>query len=476
MTNNLLRHSAIYSFFTLLQRGLSFFLLPLYTIYLTKDQYGIISLFMAGIPFFVLIAGLSIRGSTAFYYQEYKSKTKYLRLLLGSNVAVLMIFSGLIFAIMLIFSGAFITVFFRGVNPYPTFFLACVSILLQPLYYFYQSYLKAKERAFKSSMYDLLYFVILIGLNLYFILIRDKQANGVLMAMAISNLVMFMIALADMWGNISLNLNLSLIKKTLKYSLPILPHNLFSWAMNLSDRIILNRLTSLEIVAIFDIGSQFGKVLSIVTLGVNAAYTPWFFQQVKADYIDKNKLAVVAESLTLVYILFAAIMSWLAPELLLAISKSQYGESWKIVPYVSFAFAVNGFYYCFSSVFFLDHTRYLFRLSIFGAAFNIALNFLLIPFYGFLGAAIACLISRVIFCIVSFYYSQRIFYIPYRVLNIVSFFFAGFLLTTLMFLTEPLYQDVSLVKRILAKCIMLAGIGTPILLWHWRKVRAAIKK
>ena len=72
--SKLAKNAAIYSVFTLLQRGLGFFLLPVYTTVLATEELGIISTATAIISFLVLLFGLSLRGSTAFYYYEYKDE------------------------------------------------------------------------------------------------------------------------------------------------------------------------------------------------------------------------------------------------------------------------------------------------------------------------------------------------------------------------------------------------------------------
>ena len=99
----LAKNAAIYSVFTLLQRGLGFFLLPVYTTVLATEQLGIISTATAVISFLVLFFGLSLRGSVAFYYYEYKdNKLDYLKKLYGTNVVFILLFTfiGIIFLVL----------------------------------------------------------------------------------------------------------------------------------------------------------------------------------------------------------------------------------------------------------------------------------------------------------------------------------------------------------------------------------------
>jgi len=471
---NLLKNSFIYSLFILLQRGLSFFLLPLYTIYLTKNQYGILSLLMAAIPFFVLIAGMSLRGSTYYYYYLYKNNNKYLKKLYGTCFTFLLIFT-LIFTLLLVScKELLIDYFFKGIDFCPYLLLAFLSVLFQPAYFYYQSYLKGKQLATLSATLDFIYFIILISLTLVFVLIFNMQAEGVLLALAIANFMIFVVTIIKFSKDIEYGLNLRLLKKSLSYSLPILPHNLSSWAMNLADRIILNSLTTLEVVATFDIGAQIGKLINIVTLGVNSAYSPWFFEQTKLDNFGKNKLAKTAEGIVFFYIFCSIVISWFSPEIINIISKNGYDESWKVVPLISYAFAINGFYFCFSNVFFLDKTKVLPLLSLAGAVINISINLYLIPRMGFIGAGLASLFSKLLFCFIAYRVSQRYYRIPYNIFKIIIAFAIGAIMVGSVFVVQPNISELNVWIRVTLKTLCLFMLIAPILLTNRNKIKEVI--
>lgn len=49
----ILRNSGLYSFVSFLQKGAAFFLLPVYTAYLTPEDYGTLSVIQALVSFFL---------------------------------------------------------------------------------------------------------------------------------------------------------------------------------------------------------------------------------------------------------------------------------------------------------------------------------------------------------------------------------------------------------------------------------------
>ncbi len=473
-----LAHNAIiYSFFTLLQRGLGFFLLPVYTTFLTTDQLGIISTSSAVIAFITIIIGLSLRGSTSYYYYKYKEENlPYLKKIYGNNVSLILLFS--IFCILLLLATKhwILDYLFLNIDFSPYVLLSLASIFLQPIYFFYQSVLKAKLQAKKAAGLDFVYFSIMIGLTLILILGFDFNAEGALLANSIASLTVFLISLFGLRKEITLSLNKAIIKKSLKYSLPILPHNLSGWAMNMVDKIMLNSMGSLSIVALFDVGSQIGKVVNMISLGINSAYSPWFFDQIKNDKNSHVNIVKVTNKIILLYAIIAVCVSWFSPELLFFISKPEYHDSWKIVPFIATAFVINGFYFTFSNVFFLEKTKYLPILSIIGALFNIGLNMFFIPKYGIMGAAIASLLTKLIFTVITFSVSQRLHFIPYKLMIVNVTIFIGFLLACLPFLFQDKLAEFNIWSIILIKSTILGVLIIPIASYNKGLILKIIKR
>ncbi|MBT8313666.1 MAG: oligosaccharide flippase family protein [Maribacter sp.] len=474
--NKLAKNAVIYSVFTFLQRGLGFFLLPVYTAVLEREQLGIISTAMAVIPLLVIVFGLSFRGSTAYYYYQYKDTApKYLKRLFGTNVSFILLFSILGIFLLLLSKKLFLDRLFLNISFSPYVILSLISIFFQPLYFYYQSLLKAKQQARTASVLDLIYFSTTIGLTLVLILIFDFNAEGALLANAIASSLVFVFSLAGLYREIEICLEWSLLKKSLKYSLPILPHNLSGWAMNMVDRILLNSINSLSIVALFDVGAQLGKVVNMISLGVNSAYSPWFFDQVKSGEDAKGNIARVTNKIVLLYVLFAIVISWVSPELLRIISKPEYHESWKIVPFIASAFVLNGFYFTFSNIFFLNKTHYLPFITVFGAIINIGLNLLLIPKYGFFGAAYASILTKVIFSTATYVVSQRLYTIPYRLSYLVPLIIAGFVFSCLPFTFQHYFERFNVWIVISCKCLLLGVLLSPIFINNISAIKNLVK-
>lgn len=475
--NTLFKNSVVYSFFTLLQRAFGFILLPLYANFLTENEYGIVTIIIAAIPFCSLIIGFALRGSSNYYYYHYKGKNEErIKEIFGSNLVFILLVSVLSIIGIIVFYQHGTTTLLKNVAFYPYIFFALLSIATQPSYLFIQSIFKAKQMASLSSLLDFIYFVFIIIFTLIFLTILKLGAEGAILAISFANLLVLVISLFIVKKHLKFCLKPFLLKKSLRYSLPILPHNLSSWAMNLVDKIILNNLTTLTVVAAFDIGSQLGKVLNIITLGVNYAYSPWFFEIIKKKNPPLNLIANTTERLVLIYSVMALITSWLSPELIYILTGGKYEHSWLIVPIIAYAFVINGFYYCFSNVFFLDKTKYLPLVSISGAIFNIILNYIIIPIYGIVGAAFSSLLTKLLFTIIAYIISQRLTKIPYNKFKLFSYITFSALFSCLIYLVQPKLSEYSPLLIIIIKIIPLLIIFSVVLVLNRKSLKHLISK
>ena len=476
-TKKLAGNALIYGLFGLLQKGLGFFLLPVYASLLETEELGIISTSTAVISFLVIFFGLSLRGSSAYFYYKYKENNlEYAKRFFGTNFTFILLFTILGIFLLLIGKNWILGILFKNIPFKPYVMLALISVMLQPVYLFYQSILKAKHKARKASLMDFLFFGGMASITIVLIVFFKFKAEGALLANAIASLLVFVLSLVGIRKEITFCLDFAILKKSLKYSLPILPHNLSGWAMNMVDRLMLNNLNSLSLVALFDVGAQIGKVVNLISLGVNSAYSPWFFEHVRNNPKDKKTIVNITNKIVLLYACIAVTASLLSPEVLRIIGKPSYYESWKVVPFIATAFVINGFYFTYSNVFFLEKTKYLPILTIIGAITNVGLNYLLIPAYGIFGAAFSSLITKITFTALTYIICQKLYQIPYRILYLIAVFGICFGLSCLPFLVQEHIEELTLTQRILIKSLVLLLIFTPILWINASKIKAIIKK
>lgn len=200
-------------------------------------------------------------------------------------------------------------------------------------------------------------------------------------------LYMLHMTICSYWPSLTLVSNNKLINIS-KFCISQLPHLLSNWIKLGIDRIVLSiYLTSYD-VGIYSIALQFGMVLSVINQSLNRAWTPFVFSKLKDaegyNYI-RNILLISTVPLSLgclVYLCSGFIIEIMFPNIV------DYNNS--ILGCVILAYVFHGMYLLNSNyLYYYESTLLLSKASMFSTILHSLLSFLLIPYYGIFGAAIA---------------------------------------------------------------------------------------
>ena len=129
-------------------------------------------------------------------------------------------------------------------------------------------------------------------------------------------------------------------------------------------------------------------------------------------------------------------ISLVSKEMIYWFFPKSYYIAYKIVPIISLAYAVSKISGLINLSFYQEKkTLKLMKLSIYAAMLNVGLNFLLIPLYGYYGAAVATLITFVFMFFMKYHFSKKCYFLP---INGVLLLSVIFLMVFIYFLFEYL--------------------------------------
>jgi len=388
----------IYSAVTVLQKSIMFFLLPLYTLYLSPSDYGILNIVTSVSSFASIFIIFSLNGAASRFY--YKNKDPdYAKKLWGSIVSLVVINSVIFGVIFISLHQYLVDPFVGDISFYPYILLGLVNVILSPLYLFFQNYLQTVQKGAYFGLNTLINFILNIALAVIFLTVFELGVVGVLLANVIVSLVFFIYVFIVFVPKIKLGLDKEVLKPALKYSAPLVPHSLSAWSNGMIDKLFLNSMVGNAATGIYSVGQQFGGIIGIVATSVNRAYVPWFFEKESEGKISTiNKMA---EVITLFFCFIAFGVTLFSKEIVYIMVSKEYHEVWKIVPIISFAYVFQSMYYIYVNVLFLKHTSLVFIITLVSAAINIILNIIFIPQWGIVGSSFAFFISYFCKCAIS---------------------------------------------------------------------------
>lgn len=388
------QNTAIYTVVMVLQKGISFFLLPIYTTFLSPADYGVLGVVTSMSSFLSIFILLGLDAAAQRFYYKHNGDREYSRKVYGTVAFTVLCNSLVLGSIFVLGHKWFIDPVLGGINFYPCVLLGILNVIVTPMYLTYQNYLQTIQNGMQYGINTLCNFLLNVLLIVVFLSVFNMGVLGVLLANFLVSILFFMYVAFVFLKKISFRMDCGILKDGLRYSLPLMPHSLFNWSNGTIDRLLVNGLRSQSDAGFYNLGQQYGSVMNLSANAINQAYVPWFFEKVNYGKDGITQIVKVANLAVACMSLIALVLSLFSKEVLdLMITNPAYGNVWTIIPYIVFAYVFQGVYFFFVNVLFLKHTSVVFMVTMVSVIGNVVFNLLLIPKYGFMGSAIACLIT-----------------------------------------------------------------------------------
>ena len=477
--------TVIYGMGTIVPRLLNYLMVPLYVRVFAPGIYGQITDLYAWIAF--LLALLTYGMETTFFrYTQKENPDKVF-----NNIVSCIITTTTIFLILyIILYKNFAQLIQYEHNTQYVLFLGII-VALDALTAVPFAKLRKNNQAKLFTVIKIANVCLNIGLNLFFLLVIPDTAlaisekmfgsqAGLLVWVLISNVLsslLSLILLLPQFKNFHFELDKSLIRPMLAYSLPILLISLVGMVNEVADKILIKYLTTvpnaetlaelgmtgeeyaLKQLGIYGANFKLAVLMTIFIQMLRYASEPFFFGKAK----DRNAPELYAKVMT--YFVIFCLLIFLGVMLYMDILKyfagkegSEYHEGLIIVPIVLIANMFYGIVFNLSIWFKLtDRTFSGTIISIVGASVTLLCLFVLVPVIGYLGAAIAHLACYTVMMLVSYFWGQKVFPVPYQVGRIA--FYMIFAIG--LFLLSTLFGDFSLVLKLtLNTLLILVYFGT----------------
>ncbi len=452
--------SGLYAIGEVVRRGLAFLMLPVYTRYLDTAEYGVLELLSAlsSILFACLLLGLPSALNKVYHRDcpRERDRASLLATTLTIEAPVLLIAGTLIAA----FAEPIGTVVIGEAGRGLLVRLVVATAVVQSLMAIVLASFRARERAVAFVALNLCQFIPAMALNIAFVVGLRMGVRGVLWGNFLSSVLALAIGLWVAFRSSELRLNRQLVQPLLHFGLLLVPVLLATWAIDMSDRYVLRIYRSLEEVAVYGVGYKIGMVLQMAIVWPFQLAWPAVSFSISHREDHKPSYARV-----LTYLSIILVFGWLAVSLaaraaLTPLVGAAYSEAYLLVAPIALGYLFNGIHFCLSpGIHITGKTRQLTFLSIFAAALNLGLNFLVVPRYGATGAAWTSMVTFLVIAAATLVLSQRAYPIRHEAGRLIKIAIAGGAIYALALAFEP-----GTMMPALAWHLALAGIGFPAML------------
>lgn len=407
------KHAVIYGVGNTATKAVSFLLLPIYTRYLSTEDYGILAILTTFSLVMGIILEMGLRFALFRYYFLYED-TERRRKLACTVFLFLLLSSATVLGLLLVLVQPLCLLLLQDVK-----FVAYVRITIFTVFLDTGSVipfalLRAREQSIEYASLSFARFVVNASLAISFVVAMGKGLAGVFHANLATSLLFFFILLSLTFREIKWAFSIVEIKTLLKYGFPVVFGSLGNWSLNLSDRFFLQRSHALHDVGIYSVGYSISSVVSLLTSSFSVAWGPFMFSISKKE----NAKSVYARVLTyfvLVSGFISLIISLFAQDMLKVMTTPDFVSAYMVVPLITLSYVFGGMYQIIGLGLALsDQLKYHPLIIAVAALINLLLNYLLISPYGMMGAAISTAASYFIMPTVQVFIAQKYYPVDYE--------------------------------------------------------------
>lgn len=429
----LLRHSAIYSISTSVQRLQGLILTPIYTstVYLPQmSQYGNYGLIYTFIAFmnFVYLYGMDSAFLRYFFLGKSGRKTVF------STTFLILLCTGLLTSILLFIFAPPLAELILLSPRYASFIrLAALILFFDTIGNLPFLILRAEERPLTFTLFRMLRFSMELGFNILFVVVLKYGVVGILYANLAASLINFVIMLPFALKYFRLRLDFSLLKEMVRFGLPFLPNGIAFMTIEMVDRFLVTRYLGKDVLAFYHANYKFAAVLLLLIIGFRNAWQPFFLKIARQPEARRTYSRILNYYLllagTVVVFLTFFIRDLLTFHYFNAfyLLGPNYWEGIGIIPWILLSYLLFGIYVIFTPAFYISKkSQYMVLFTGSGAVINILCNLLLLPKFGIWGAVLATVAAYLVMTVSIFLVAQRIYPIPVdRKRLLLLFLFVG---------------------------------------------------
>jgi O-antigen/teichoic acid export membrane protein len=313
----------------------------------------------------------------------------------------------------------------------------------------------------RSGIYvgiTMLRFAATLVLSLIFVAGLDMGVSGALLGNAIPAVGVLLILLPDYRLATRAKPSWALLRELLAFGLPFFPVLLAGWVIEASDRYLLELLSGREDVGWYSLAYRVAQAMMIGVAAFSMGWAP-----IRYRIYERADAPGIYRRLTSYYVIVAGVVTVViadfARQIVAVIAPPSYEPAASVVPLLVVGYAMYGLYLMMiTGMGVSKRTTPMAWIAGLGAAVNVGLNLLLIPRWGMHAAAANTLLAYVIMVAGAWFYSQRVYPIPYEWGRIARFATIGGLAIAASLLISPSAPVASLASALVILLVFFAAL------------------
>jgi len=401
---------AAYTAASILSKVIAVALLPLYTRYLSPEDYGAAEiLFSAVVVASIVVRFGLIEAILRFYYQEDEDQAEVVK----SSFAGLFWLSTLGALVLLPFAGPLSEALLKESAPELTR-IAIGGLWVLTMWEFMLTLFRLEERARAYFVTTILNVLAAIGLTVVLVVGLDEGARGLLLGSYAAGGVFVLGLIVWQWRRLSLRFDRRLLRRLFRFGSPTMPAEVSLYLLNFVDRLIIVRSLGLAEAGLYSLAVKFAQGVNVLVRGFQLAWPPLAYS-IRDDDEARRAYATIVT-------LFVTGCAWVVAGMWLfsrwmvrALAAPKFFDSYEAIGLISTAVTLYALYLVLVVILGrTGRTEFNFPAAIGALVANVALNLVLVPALGITGAGLALVASYFVVLALMYVFTQRLFPVPYE--------------------------------------------------------------
>jgi O-antigen/teichoic acid export membrane protein len=401
---------AAYTAASILSKVIAVALLPLYTRYLTPADYGAAEVMFAAIVVASILVRFGlIEAVLRFYYKDDEDPDR----------VVASTFAGLFWLATLgaLIALPFATPISEALLDRPAPELARIAIgglWVLTMFEFLLTLFRLEERARAFFVTTIVNVLVTIGVTVVLVVGAGEGARGLLLGSYATGAAFVLGLIVLQRHRLSLRFDRALLRRLLRFGLPTMPAEASLYLLNFVDRIIIVRTVGLAEAGLYSLAIKFAQAINVLVRGFQLAWPPLAYS-IRDDDEARRAYATVV-TLFVAGCAFVVTGMWLFSRWIVrALAAPEFFDSYEAVGLISTAVTLYAVYMVLVVILGrTGRTEFNLPATLAALAANVALNLILVPSQGIVGAGLALVASYVVVLALMYGFTQRLFPVPYQ--------------------------------------------------------------
>lgn len=389
--NYLLKNFGILTISNFGSKILAFLLVPIYTRYLSTQEYGTFDLYITTITLFVPCLTLNIAEAVFRFSLDRNYNIKEVWSIgFKYSIYACLLFSALVMMNHII----------ELIPMFEEYSFELVALFISTFFYdLFSKFARGIDNILSTGIAGIINSFILLVLNILFLTQLDFGLRGYLWAYCLSYIIpiIYYCFSLKIWKYYTLKTGKTSSKDMVRYSAPLVFDTVGWWVNNASDRYIVTWICGIAINGIYSVSYKIPSILNMINSIFGQAWTLSAVKEFENESLRNDFYTNIYKIYNCGMVVVCSILIILNKVIAKIIFGINFYDAWKYAPFLMISVVFSALMTVMGGILLAaKQSKELGIITTIGAIFNIVFNIILIHFVGAIGAAISTMLTYIL--------------------------------------------------------------------------------